>query len=142
MAKFESIYGNFVMIGMMVLALFSIIVIVQNDNQAPQPLSDDELFNSTYGNLNQTIRSLEETSSGKYSLFSTERPVLGFGAIVLFTIVNVGKTFGDVIFVLFTFILKIPLIVLGIDPSITAMIISFLTISVIIALWIVYKFGG
>ena len=142
MARFENIFGNFIMIGLLVLALFSVIIIVQNDNDAVQPLIEDKLFNSTYLNLNNTIADLEATSSSKYGLFTTEKPVLGFGSIVLFTIVNVGKTFGNAIFVLFTLIIKVPLIVLGIDPTIVAMVISFLTISIIIALWVVYKFGG
>ena len=142
MAKFENIFGNFVMIGLVVLALFSLIIVVQKNNDASQPLIEDKLFNSTYLNLNDTIADLESTSSSKYGLFTTEKPVLGFGSIVLFTIVNVGKTFGNIIFVLFTLIIKVPLIVLGVDPTITSMLISFLTISIIIALWVVYKFGG
>ena len=142
MARFEDIYGNLAMIGLIVLALFSLIVIVQSDNEATQPLIEDKLFNSTYLNLNNTIANLEETSSGKYSLFSTEKPVLGFGSIVLFTIVNVGKTFGDVIFVIFTLAIKVPLVILGVDPTIISMLVSFLVISIIIAMWVVYKFGG
>ncbi len=142
MAKFENIFGNFIMIALVVLALFSLIIITQKDNEAIQPLVEDKLFNSTYFDLNSTISSLEGTSSSKYGLFTEERPKLGFGSIVLFTIVNVGKTFANVIFVLFTAIIKIPLVVLGVDPTIISMIISFLTISIIIALWVVYKFGG
>ena len=142
MARFESIFGNFAMIGLMVLALFSLVFVVQNNNESPQPLSDDKLFNNTFTNLNNTIGSLEQTSDSKYTLFSEEKPPPGVFSIVLFTIINVGKTFGNIIFVLFTVIIKIPLIVLGIEPSIVSMITAFLTISVIIALWIVYKFGG
>ncbi len=142
MAKFEEIFGNFVMLGIMALALFSIVIIVQSNNDATQPLADDELFSSTYGSLNETIQSLEGTSATRSESFFTETPAPGFASIVLLTIVSVGKTFGNLIFVMFTLIIKLPLIVLGIDSTISAMIISFLTISVIIALWIVYKFGG
>ena len=142
MVRFEEMYGNFIMVGLMVLALFSLIIIVQNDNDATQPLVENELFNSTFINLTENLDSLEETSSSKYSLFSKEKPALGFASIVLFTIVNIGKTFANVMFIIFTLVIKLPLVVLGIDPTITSMIISLLTISVIIALWIVYKFGG
>ena len=142
MAKFEDIFGNFVMVGLMILSLFSLIIIVQIDNDAAQPLADSELFNSTYGSLNETIGSLEGTSATQYNLFSKETPTPGFGSIVLFTIVSVSKTFGNMIFAIFILLIKVPLIVLGIDPTIVSMIISFLTISVVIALWIIYKFGG
>ena len=142
MPKFEEIFGNFSMLGLMVLALFSIVVIVQSNNDASQPLIANELFSSTYGNLNDTIATLEGTSSSKFDLFSKEKPAIGFGSIVLFTIVNIGKTFGNIIFIIFVLIIQLPLIVLGIDPTIISMVISFITISVIIALSVVYKFGG
>ena len=147
MPRFEEMYGNFVMLGLIVLALFSLIIIVQSNNDATQPLIEGRfkgelLFNSTYVNLTEKLDSLENTSSSKYSLFSKEGPKRGFGSIVLFSIVNLGKTFANMMFILFTLVIKVPLIVLGIDSTITSMIISFLTISVIIALWIVYKFGG
>ena len=140
--KFENIFGTFAFLGLMVLALFSVIIIVQRDNEATQPLADNELISGTYGSLNETIGSLEGTSSTQYSLFSKETPKPGFGAIVMYTIVSIGKTFGTIIFTFFTLIIKVPLIVLGIEQTIVAMIMSFLTISVVIALWVVYKFGG
>ncbi len=142
MAKFQELYGNFVMVGLMVLALFALVVTIQGQNDAAQPLIDDELFSSTYGNLSGTMRSLEGISTSRSEEFFTEKPAPGFASIVLLTIVSVGKTFGNLVFVMFTLIIKLPLIVLGIDQAITSMILSFLTISVIIALWIVYKFGG
>ena len=140
--KFEDLFGTFAFLGLMILALFSVIIIVQGDNEAPQPLAENELFGGTYGGLNETIGSLEGLSSTQYSLFTSEKPTPGFGAIVMYTIVSIGKTFGNIIFAIFTLTIKVPLIVLGIEQTIVAMIISFLTISVVIALWIVYKFGG
>ena len=142
MARFENLFGNFVMIGLMVLALFSLIIAVQMKNDAAQPIIEDDLFNSTYGLLQGNISSLENTSKDKYHLFSAEKPAPGIFSIVLFTIVNIGRTFGDIMFVMFAVIIKLPLVVLGIPQTVIAMILSFLTISIIIAVWIVYKFGG
>jgi len=142
MVKFENLFGNLAWIGLVALALFSIVILVQGDNNASQPLINDALFNSSFGGLNDTIGALEGVSSTQYSTFSSEKPKTGFGSIVLFTIVSAGKTFSNVIFAIFTIVIKLPLVVLGIDPTITAMIVSLLTITVIISLWIVYKFGG
>ena len=142
MGRFEELFGNMVMLGLVILALFSVIIIVQQDNAAEQPLSDDELISATSGSLNETISALEGTSSTQYGLFSSENPSPTFGSIVLFTIVSIGKTFGSVIFSVFILVIKVPLIVFGIDQSIASMVVSFLTITVVIALWVVYKFGG
>lgn len=142
MGKFEDLFGNFVMISLLVLGMFALVMITQADNDASQPLSDNELFRQTYRDLNKTMSNLEGTSETQYGTFITDKPTPGIGAIVLFSIINVGKTFGNVMFVLFTLIIKLPLLVFGIDQTIISMILSFLTITVIIALWIVYKFGG
>lgn len=141
-SSFQEIFGGFAFTGLMVLALFGMIITIQANNDAAQPLIDEALFNNTYSSLNSTIGDLQTTSKTQYNLFSSEKPVSGFGSIVLFTVVSVGKTFSALVFTLFTIIIKIPLIVLGIDPTIPAMILSFLTITTIIAVWIIYKFGG
>ena len=142
MAKFQEIFGNFAFAGLMVLALLSLAFIVQEKNEAVNPIREDTTLNASFQSINRTISSLEDTSGTQYGLFSTEKPDARFGSIVLFTLVSVGKTFGNVIFSLFIGIIKFPLVQLGVEESITAIIISFLTISTIIALWIVYKFGG
>jgi len=142
MGSFQDIFGNFAFLGLMVLAILGLVITVQNLNESVQPLSEHELINETFTNITSLIGSAEGESKSKYNLFSSEKPRLGFGSIVLFTIVTVGKTFGNLIFGLFTFIIKIPLIILGVNQTIVSMIISFLTISIVIALWIVYKFGG
>ena len=142
MVKFENMFGNFAFAGLMVLALLSFAFIIQEQNEASQPISEDELINDSFFNIKETIESTQDSSDTQYNLFSKEKPDARFGSIVLFTLVNVGKTFGNIIFELFIGIIKIPLIILGIEESITSIIISFLTISTIIALWIVYKFGG
>lgn len=142
MVQFQEMFGNFAFAGLMILALLSIVFITQADNESPQALAEHELINDTYGGIVSTLNSTQNQSGTQYGLFSTEKPDARFGSIVLFSLVNVGKTFGNIIFGLFVLIVKIPLITLGIDATITSTIVSFLTITIIISLWIVYKFGG
>lgn len=142
MANFQEIFTNFSIAALMVFALLSFTFIIQSENNAPKPLASDPLVNGTYVNLNTSLSDLETTSNTQYDAFSSETPATGLGAIVLFAIVSVGKNFGNIVFSIFALIIKIPLIVLGIEPTITSMIISVITIIVVIALWVVYKFGG
>ncbi len=142
MAQFQDIFGNFLWSALIIFGLLSVIFIVQSNNSAEQPLSENELIGGTHSNLLGNLSNLEGTSEAQYNLFSTEKPPPGLISIVLKSILTVGKTFGAVIFGFFSLILKIPLIVLGIPATVTAMLVSFLTISVIIALWLIYKFGG
>ena len=140
--NFQKMFATFAFASLMVLALFSLIVSVQSDNDAAQPLVNNSLFNNSYTRIYQDISLLEGTSDTQYGRFNQEIPKPGFGSIVLFTIVNIGKTFGSIIFTLFALVIKLPLVVLGVDSTITSILISVLTITTVVVLWIVYKFGG
>lgn len=142
MSSFQKTWTNFAFVAMMILAILAMIVTTQSNNHATQPIIENDLFNGTYFSLNSTLLGLEDTSNTQYDSFTSETPAPGFGSIVMFTIVSVGKTFGTLLFSIFSIIVKIPLIILGIDPTITAVLVSFVTITIIISLWLVYKFGG
>lgn len=142
MASFGNIFNNFLFLGLFVLGMFSIVILVQGDNNAAQPLGENALFNISYNQLRGNISEFESSSQTQYARFTDEDPKLGFGSIVLFGIVSAGKTFGTVTFQTFFIILQLPLIILGIDPSIVSVILIWLIISIIIGLWILYKLGG
>lgn len=142
MATFGEIFNKFAFSGLVILALFAFVIIVQIDNQAPQGLNNNSLFNNTYFALKENVSGFETTSAGQNTQFNEEVPTPGFGSIVLFGIVSVGKTFSNMIFVLFGLIIKLPVVILGIDPTITSMVFTWLVIAVILGVWATYKLGG
>lgn len=142
MGEFKSIVGTFLITSILVFSLFSFILVMQEDNNAPNKLKDNSVFNDSFSVLSDTIISSTEDAEDKYSVFNDETPKQGFGSIVLFGIVSVGKTFSNIVFGTFSAIIKLPLVVLGFPLEIYNIILTWLIISVIVAVWLLYKYGG
>ena len=142
MGEFKNIVGKFLIASILMLSLFSFILITQSDNDAEDPLINQDTFNESFKSLIDNINTSTEDAQEKYSVFNSEDPKPGFGSIVLFGIVSVGKTFSNMVFGFFGAIIKLPLVVLGVDSSVYNLILTWLIIIVIVAVWLLYKLGG
>ena len=140
--SFQQTFYNFMLLAVVVLAMLSYTFIIQDDNDAAQPLAQNDLFNGTAARLGANLTNAENASQIQQGIFSDEKPQSGFGSIVLFGIVSAGKTFTTLVYDIFGAIFRVPMIVLGIDSQIVSTIISILIITLIIGVWIVYKLGG
>ena len=142
MSRFQELVVNFSIVAIMVMSLFSFFIIVQEQNDAVDPLRDNAVFNDSFQQLIGTIENNTRDAEEKYGVFNDEDPKAGFGSIVLFGIVSVGKTFSSIIFGTFIAVIKLPLVILGIAPSVYNLILVILIISVIVSVWLLYKLGG
>ncbi len=142
MAKFQDIFNKYLFFGLFILAMTSFIIIVQGDNGAPQPMGADSRVDLLYDNLTKAINDSERESKTQYGVFNDEQPKTGFGSIVLFGIVAVGKTTGSIISNFFGIIIKLPLAILQIDLTIMSVFMTWAAISIVLALWLLYKLGG
>lgn len=142
MAGFKELFGKFIMVALILLPLMSLIVVLQDDNDSTQKLGENNVFNETFGNLVDVIGNATQEADEKYDVFNQETPKPGFGSVVLFGIVSVGKTFSNVIFGFFLALIKLPLIVLGIPADIYNLLITWLTVFVVVVVWLLYKLGG
>lgn len=142
MSEFRTIVGNFLLAAVMLVSLFSFGITIQYSNNAPDPLINNQVFNSSFSGLINSIDSSSTAAQSKYGAFNEEDPQIGFGSIVLFGIVSVGKTFSSIIFGTFAAVIKLPLIIFGIPASVYNLILTWLIIAVIVAVWLLYKLGG
>lgn len=142
MSEFKGLIVNFMMVALLVMSLFSFIVITQEENKAADPIKNNELFNSSFNNLIEVIDDSTAQAQDKYDVFNSEDPTPGFGSIVLFGIVSVGKTFSSIVFGTFGAIIKFPLVILGIPETVYNIILLLLIITVIVGVWLLYKLGG
>lgn len=142
MSEFKDMVGNFVMAGLIVISLFSFAVVVQDENNAADPLRDNEIFNESFKVLLKTLETNTEDAESKYDVFNSEDPKPGFGSIVLFGIVSVGKTFSGIVFGTFSAIVRLPLIIFGIPATVYNQILVLLIITIIVSVWLLYKLGG
>lgn len=142
MSDFKALITNIMIAALLVVGLFSFAITTQNDNHAVDPISNNKVFNESFSSLISSLDSSTSQAQDKYDVFNSESPTLGFGSIVLYGIVSVGKTFSSIIFGTFGAIIKFPLVVLGIPPTVYNTILVILIISVIIGVWLLYKLGG
>lgn len=142
MAQFYELFTNFMLIGLVVLSMFAFGVFFQDENGVDNKFIENTIMNSTYHSLYEDLNSLSEESQAQKTLFESENPTSGFGTILLFSIVSSGKVFNGMIVGVFNTIIKLPVVVLGIDPVIVSVISTMLILTIIIGLWIIYKLGG
>lgn len=142
MAKFGDIAGKFILASLLIISLFSFLITLQSDNSAEDPLSNDPIFNDSFQSLITEIDTSTEDAEEKYGVFNEEDPKPGFGSIVLFGVVSVGKAFSSIVFGFFGAIIKLPLIVLGVPATVYSLVLTWLIIVIIVALWLFYKLGG
>ena len=142
MAKFYDLFINFMLIGLIILSMFAFGIFFQQDNSVEEPFIDNSLMNETYSQLQTDLGGLRDQSQAQKTLFESENPTSGFGTILLFSIVSTGKVFNSMIIGTFNTLIKLPVVILGLDPVIISVLSTMLILTIIIGLWIVYKLGG
>ncbi len=142
MGEFKNIVGKFLIVSIVILSLFSFVIIIQSDNESEDELREQAIFNDSFESLIETIDDSTEAAEEKYGVFNSEEPKRSIGSIVLFGIVSIGKTFSNIVFGVFGAIIKLPLTVLGIPSTIYSLILTWLIILVVVAVWLLYKLGG
>lgn len=141
MGEFNTILGKFFVLALITMALFNLIISTQEENESQAKMIDEEVFNSSFEKLRLSVDDSTEKSQEKYNVFISEEPKTGFGSLLLFGIVSVGRTFSNVVFGTLSAVISLPLIILGIPISTVNLIIAWLIIVVITALWVLYKLG-
>ena len=143
MGDFKNIVGKIIVASLIVLSLFSFVIVIQSDNGAVEELRNDPGFNDSVETLIEALDESTASAEEKYGVFNSEDPKAGFGSsIVLFGIVSVGKTFSNIVFGAFGALIKLPLTVLGIPANVYNLILTWLIIGIIVAVWLLYKLGG
>ncbi len=142
MAKFYDLFINFMLIGLVIVGALAFGILFQEDNDVSEKFIDNSLMNETYESLRTDLGGLRDESQAQKTLFESENPTSGFGTILLFSIVSSGKVFNGMIIGVFNTIIKLPAVILGVDPIVLSVIATMLILTIIIGLWIVYKLGG
>ena len=142
MVAFLDLFMKFMFIGMVILSLFSFIVLFQSENNVSDPFAENDLINSTFSDLTTKIGELEGQTQDQKDLFEKEPPLVGFGSLILKTIVSSGNVFNSMIVGVFNIIFILPVVFLGLDKLVVSAIMTVLGIIIVFGLWSVYKLGG
>ncbi len=142
MVKFESLFINFALAALLIVGLFSFGIALQRDNSADDKIVDIPILNNTHNSLKSGLIGNQPKSQNQMEIFESEEPKTGYGSLLFFSIVSSGKTFTGIIIGSFNLLIKLPMIIFGLDPVIVAVLSTIIIISFILGLWILYKLGG
>ena len=142
MVKFLDLFTKFVIMGLVVISMFTFTAFFQSENNIDNKFIDNSLMNETFNSLRTKITGFRDISQSQKNLFESENPTRGFGTILLFSIVSAGKVFNGMLVGIFNILIKLPVVVLGLDPVVVSALSTILILTIIIGLWIVYKLGG
>lgn len=142
MANFYNMFMSFALIGLVVTSLLAFGISFQQENEAPSQFAENTLINGSFNEFRNNLIGDGTTSKELRESFEEDRGVLSFGALLLLSVINAGKTFGGMVSAVFNILIELPVVIFGIDPVIVAVLSTMLIISIIIGLWIMYKVGG
>lgn len=142
MPGFLDLFKNWIFVGLMIFSILAFFITVQSDNNITDRLIDNTLINSTYSTLGSNLGELRNQSQAQKELFESENPTIGIGSILLFSILSAGKIFNGMIIGVFNTIIKLPIVVLGLDPILLSVLGTLLVVTIIFGLWAIYKLGG
>lgn len=141
MANFRDIFKNFLLLGLIVFAIFGFAINLYLDNDEGDAFGDDPTINGVYSDLSSNLGGLRDKSQSQNSLFNNDNPTSGASGILLLSIVNIGQTFNGIIISIFNIVIKLPVIYLGLPEEVVSILIGLLIFSMIIGLWAIYKYG-
>lgn len=139
--EFQKLATTAVMIGIVILCTMGFIVSFQTENNVSTPIGSNPLFNKTFGNLSQNLELYKTQANGSKTAFDTENPTTGIDSLLFKSIISAGKIFNNIIGGVYTVIVVLPSVALGIPTSIMSAIAILLIIAILLGLWSVYKAG-
>lgn len=141
-SNFHDFFVNFLILALVIFAAISFIIQFQSENNVQDKIIDNSLINDTYSNLDEDLGDLRDQAQAQKTLFERETPTVTSGVLLLYSIISAGKVFNAMIIGLFNELIKLPVVLLGVDPIIIGVLSTILIFSIIIYLWILYKVGS
>ncbi len=141
-ASFRETFVIFALIGVFVFASISFIVKTQTDNSVTRTILEDGIINRTYVDLESNLNSTREQVQTQKDSFESENPERGFGSLIIFSIVGVGKTFAGMTLGVYNIFIVLPSEVLGIPRIVVGVFTAILVVSLILLVWRVYRSGA
>jgi len=139
---FMKIFMSFMILGIMLFSIFSLIQRNQDVNNVDEKIADNVLMSNTFNKFDSNMSSLRDRSNALKTTFESDNPTTGFGSILLLSIVGVGKSATSMMFGIYNSVTTLPGVVLGVDPVLIGIITTMLILSLIIGAWVIYKLGG
>lgn len=136
----KSILINMVILGILVFAIMSFIIIIQNDSElsTENRITNNSLINESYGDLETSLNQQDRAQSALDSLEDVP-PLEYIGDLEVGSTVAATRTTRTIITGLWNIYIKLPQVILGVSPVVAAAINSILLILIAIGIWAIWK---
>lgn len=135
----KTIYTNMVMAALLIFAMMSFALIMQNDNNAPEKLLDNELINQTYGDLFVNLSTNQENTQTSNDVFGNFTPNENLGVWEVTPIVSPTRGFKTLTVGFYNILVQLPMKVMGVSPIVASVISGILIFLLIIGVWGIWK---
>lgn len=130
---------NFALLGLCILALFSFIIIFQEDNNATEKITDNAIINNTYGQLYGNLSNFEDKANKENSVFGEITPTESYGEVQIDSMTSPTKTLKAMVLGVYNVLIKLPSVILGVDPVVASIISGILIFALIVGIWAIWK---
>ncbi|KKN11228.1 hypothetical protein LCGC14_1028590 [marine sediment metagenome] len=140
--SFREVFINFALIGVLVFATISFIVIFQQDNNVTDTILSDSRINTSFNSLTTQLINLEENTTTQKDSFESDVPETGAISLIIFAIVGVGQVFTSLIVGTYNIIIVLPATILGVSPVVIGVLTAILSVTLVLLVWRVYRVGS
>ena len=140
--SFRELFIQFSLISLFVFSTIGFVANFQAENGASSSILDNELINSTFGDLADSISEQQDSANSSQEAFDADIPAPGFGSLIIFAIVGVAQTFTSLIAGVWNILIILPLSFLGLPSAVANVLGSILSVTLIFLAWRVYRVGS
>ena len=140
MTDIKSILTNMLILGILVFSIMSWIIIIQFDSGLipSERITNNSLINESFGDLESALNQQQGAENALDSLEDVP-PQDYVGDLDVGSTVSATRTSRSIIVGLWNIYIKLPQVILGVDPVVAASISSILLIVIAIGIWAIWK---
>ncbi len=140
MVSFPRLFINFLMIGLVVFALFSAVFQFQAESGNTELFVNSLAINQSFGDLNESLEDIRNNAQTQKELFEKDSNT-GIGFLLFRSIISAGKVFNSMVIGIYNAIITLPAIVFRADPITIAVLTTILIFTIIAGVWFLIKGG-
>ena len=141
MSDIKSILKNMVILGILVFAIMSWIIIIQSDSGMNQEnmVTNNSLINDSYGDLASNLDNSKDSAQNSLNSLEDDPVTPGVGDLNPASMVSATRNARSITVGLWNILIKLPQVILGVNPIVASAINSILLILIAIGIWAIWK---
>jgi len=137
--EFKKLFIGFALLGLIVFGMLSFIIIFQNDNNATERITSNQIINRTYNDLYSNLSDAQTTAENQNRIFGNVTPTESFGEVQIDSVVSPTKAFKSILLGVYNILIKLPSQILGVPEIVQSVISAILIMLLIIGIWAIWK---